>query len=464
MLIHRFQEKIVNQVLGMELSPKAKTALADFAISRASMIDSFAFQTWGSSIEAVRVGINSIDYGVSVPNDKVKNALTLDDQITHAAKAKSRIWLMDNGHFSVTVDVPYSFKTPSFSQLLTDGRFKRGQFMFGYIDGKPRYGVWQEVLNIIIAGMAQSGKTTTSRFMIAQHLMNGAQFVVIDPQARAGEKSLAGSLTGLPMIAPVAIDREEWLKNIAYVDAIGKKRSNGDTDRTPVILVVDEANDLFDDKEAADSMIDMLRKIMRAYCKVNINALVIGHDWRASATGGSASLREMFQSRYVHNMSKGSAQTLIDDRDCREAITSQKPGNAHLRFADGEIKRVAIPMTTSEDLRNIIRLMGSRTSNINKTLSWVDFTKQSQTESASQTRVETVSQIPNKMQVAGVELPGDFTVTEILNLIANGNSPSKIVEGVWGVTSGYKYQQGSKTVVDIAANAVRWAMSKGYQG
>ena len=451
-------QAIIAQVGQMELVKADKTQLADFAISRIPHLHRFAWRNWGCGIVSVRVEAHRVLFGVNVPNDLIKKALQMDAQVSHATGSTASVIQLRDGKIAVAVQSPFQPSVPSFRQLVAERRFVRGKYMFGYVNGKIRPGEWQDVLNLIIAGTSQSGKTTTARFFIAQHLLSGSQFVVVDPQARAGEKALSHSLTGLPIVAPIAVDREQWLQTIAYVNAIGELRSNGNPDRTPLILVVDEANDLFDDKEIGPALIDMLRKIMRAYSKVGVNALVIGHDWRADSLGGSASLREMFQSRIVHQMTKQSAQTLIDNTDYKEAISQQKPGRVHIRFADGEIVRATIPQTTTEDLNALAALVGDRVGNVNPTLSWANFVKQNGGKAVAKSDPASGS----KMQISPTQLPGDYEVTDVLNLIASGHSASKIVEKVWELTSGYQYQQAGKTVTNIAANAVRWALENGY--
>ena len=451
-------QAIIAQVGQMELVKADKTQLADFAISRIPHLHRFAWRNWGCGIVSARVEAHRVLFGVNVPNDLIKKALGMDAQVSHATGATANVMQLRDGKIAVAIQSPFQVNVPSFRQLVTERRFVRGQYMFGYVNGKIRPGAWQDVLNLIIAGLSQSGKTTTARFFMAQHLMNGAQFVIVDPQANAGEKALTHQLAGLPLVAPIAVYREQWLQAIAYVDKIGEMRSNGNPDRTPLILVVDEANDLFDDKEIGPVLIDMLKKITRAYSKVMVNALVIGHDFRADSLGGSASLREMFQSRIVHNMSKGSAQTLIDNKDYKEAISQQKPGRAHIRFADGEIVRATIPQTTTEDLNQLATMMGNRVGKVNPTLSWDNFVKQS----GGKTTAKSSPSSSSKMQISPTQLPDGHTVVDVLHLIAGGHSASKIVEQVWGLTSGYGYQQAAKTVTSIAADAVSWAIENGY--
>lgn len=451
-------QAIIAQVGAMELVKADKTQLADFAIGRIPHLHRFAWRNWGCGIVSVRVEAHRVLFGVNVPNELIKKALQMDAQVSHATGGTASVLQLRDGKIAVAVQSPFQVNVPSFRQLVTDRRFVRGQYMFGYVNGKIRPGAWQDVLNLIIAGLSQSGKTTTARFFMAQHLLNGAQFVIVDPQANAGEKALTHQLTGLPLVAPIAVYREQWLQAIAYVEKIGEMRSNGNPDRTPLILVVDEANNLFDDEEIGPALMSMLKKITRAYSKVMVNALVIGHDFRADSLGGSASLREMFQSRIVHNMSKGSAQTLIDNKDYKEAISQQKPGRVHIRFADGEIVRATIPQTTTEDLNNLAALVGKRVGNVNPTLAWDAFIRQSGGKTAAQSDPLSGS----KMQIAPMQLPDGYTVADVLRLIADGHSASKIAEKVWGTTSGYKYQQASRSVTEIAADAVRWALDNGY--
>lgn len=460
----KLNKSIVDQIVKMELMPGDKTRLADFAISRIPRLTGFAWQNWQCSIVAARVGVNRILYGVNIPNELTRKAMQMDTQVSNALGATATVEQMPDGKLAVLVQVPFQANVPNFQQLLNERKFKQNQYMFGYVNGQPKFGEWQDVLNILIAGVSQSGKTTTARFMIAQHLMKGSQFVVVDPQARAGQKALAASMKGLPLIAPIAIDKEQWLQAIAYVDAIGKARSNGNPDRTPVILIVDEANDLFDDKEVNTALIEMLKKIIRAYSKVGVNALVIGHDFRADSIGGSASLREMFQSRFVHQMTKQSAQTVIDDKDYKEAISKQKPGRAHLRFADGTIERVTIPETTSADLFGIAQLMSDKVSRVNPTLSWVDFTKQLQDGSGNQPGPVLYEKFKEVARPQAGNLPEGISEKDVLDLIAQGMTPNQIALDVFKISKGYSSQKTAARIENIIAGAVRWAINKGYQG
>ena len=59
------QAKVIEQVQRMELAPKDKTKLADYAISRAGLLAQFAWQNWQCSVVAVRVCAHEIRYRVS---------------------------------------------------------------------------------------------------------------------------------------------------------------------------------------------------------------------------------------------------------------------------------------------------------------------------------------------------------------------------------------------------------------
>lgn len=368
-------EIIIKKISVMEMRQDDKTKLADFAIARYKNLVAHAWQNWQCGVVAVNVSENTIRFAINPATSLVKKVLGESKSVSHGIGATAEVIQMSNGHIAVAVDVPFSASVPSFAQLLQGGRLKRGGFLFGYAGGKPVTGQWQDVLNIIVTGLSQSGKTTTTRFLLAQAMINGAQFVIVDPHGRAGEKALTHSVSALPLIAPVAIDRNEWMRAIEYVNAIGAKRIAGDPDRTPVVLVIDEANSLFDDDEICKSLVLLLKEIVRAYSKVGVNCICIAHDWRASSTGGSAALRDLFQAKYVHRISKAGARLLLD-KDHSTAIEKQKPGQAHIGFADGEVSRVIIPQTTSEDMKVFssgIEAGGAGRKRHNKTLAWVDF-------------------------------------------------------------------------------------------
>lgn len=461
-----FRNKIVEQVQKMELQPKDKTRLADFALSRANYLAQFAWQSWNCSVVAVRVYAHEIRYGVNVPNGLVKKVLGMSAQASHAMKATASVEQMEDGKIVVVVQVPFASAVPTFADLTKLGKIVRGKFLFGYKNGQPVYRNWQDVLNIIVAGISQSGKTTTTCFLLAQQALNGTQFVVVDPHARAGEKALAHAIHNFPLIAPVAVDREQWIKAIRYVNAIGQKRINGHADRSPVLLVVDEANTLFDDPEICEELNLLLKEIVRAYSKVGVNAMCIAHDWRAASTGGSTVLRDIFQARYVHRVTRQSARTLVSN-DYAEAIERQSPGQAHLAWANGDVDQIIVPLTTNEDMTMIGKWLegnGRGGKRENKTLAWSDFCRDL---SDSQKVPSAPSKsLPSPFQSASspfqneagasIALPAGVSEHDILTMfVSQRMSTSKIVSDVFKLTSGRNYQIACEAINDILRGGIQ---------
>lgn len=454
-----FRTKIVEQVQRMELQPKDKTKLADFSLTRANHLAQFAWQTWNCSVVAVRVYAHEIRYGVNVPNSFVKKALSMSAQVSHAVKATASVEQMDDGKIVVVVQVPFASAVPTFAELLNLGKLVRGKFLFGYKNGQPIYRNWQDVLNIIVAGISQSGKTTTTCFLLAQQAINGTQFVVVDPHARAGEKALAHALHSFPLIAPIAIDREQWIQSIRYVNAIGQSRITGHPDRSPVLLVIDEANSLFDDSEICEELNLLLKEIVRAYSKVGVNAMCIAHDWRAASTGGSTVLRDIFQARYVHRVTRQSARTLVSN-DYAEAIERQAPGQAHLAWANGNVDQIVVPLTTGNDMAMIGKWLegrGKGGKRENKTISWSDFSKDlKDSKNVPSTPSKSLPSGFHAESAASASLPDGVSELDILKMfVAQRMSTSKIVSEIYGLTSGRNYQIACEAINDIIRGGIQ---------
>ena len=126
-----FRSKIVEQVQKMELQPKDKTRLADFALTRANYLAQFAWQSWNCNVVAVRVCAHEIRYGVNVPNGLVKKALGMSAQVSHAMKATASVEQMEDGKIVIVVQVPFASAVPTFAELGLSG-----------FEDLPYYGIW----------------------------------------------------------------------------------------------------------------------------------------------------------------------------------------------------------------------------------------------------------------------------------------------------------------------------------
>lgn len=257
------------------------------------------------------------------------------------------------------VDAPLAQQAaivPSFAQLLADGSIGNGRFLLGcdLETGRAITGGWKELYSTALGGLTGTGKTTTARFLLAQAALNNCQFVVIDPHAGAGEESLAATLAPLSssmLCAPATTDRQ-IIDAARYVASIGRKRINGDPDRTPMIVCVDEATALLSRSTVGGPLGELIEEIAGEYRKVGIFALCCAQIWLASRSGGDSALRDSFASAYVHRMKRNQARLLLPTEDAR-LVEGLAPGQAVLWRTSGGTGTVVIPNTTAEDVEAV---------------------------------------------------------------------------------------------------------------
>lgn len=379
-----FRNRINQQITTMHMSKEHKSQLANFALQASAELERVLAQTF-ATVDA-RTGVQTrntsvidvcpspltVKCPIQCPSKLVDTLLkaATAKQVGHACGFAVRfIQHPKDMRVIAIIDVPFDIPCPNYAQLLKNNLLPAERVMFGYANGLPVYDQFSNLYNVAITGTSQMGKTSTLRFLMAQLAAHGAQFAVIDPQGNEPTKSLAHTIAGLPLVAPVAIERHQWLRIFEYVNAVGLRRSQGDKDRTPLILVIDEANSLFDDKEINERLADLMAQITRAYSKCAVNIWCVAHSWRAKDVGGSTRIREMFQSRYVHRCDDETCKMMIGS-EYVDTAKNQVRGHAIMRNAIGETRRLIIPETTPADMKKL----GSAGSAECRTLSWSSFT------------------------------------------------------------------------------------------
>lgn len=444
----------VKQIEAMQIEAEDKTRLGRFVVDKRFKLSGWLAQNWQCGIVAVNVQTHKVAFGIDPQTAFVKKMMNAGSEVSHAIGATAEVKMIDGGKLAVVVNTGLAVTVPTFAQLVNSGTLKPGQFLFGYVNGKPKFGSWQDVLNVAIGGLSQMGKTTTTRFLIAQAAINGARFVVIDPHknaaGEAGQKALSNGLN-LPLLAPIAATPDEWLQAINYVAEIGRMRAAGNADSSPVRLVIDEANSIFEDESVGDEFSKILKKVCREYSKFNVNVICVAHDWRAIGTGGDTGVRDMFQSRYAHRLQKTSAQVLMPYH-WREVV-NQRPGQIHMGFLSGDVDRAVVPMTTNSDVNSVGQYLKRFGTDSNfSTLQWSDFVRQQ--------TIDDGKPAPAKVKVAAGALPDGVSRADVLRMLSNGFSPSKTVAELWGVSSGRAYQEAYAVVNGIVSELATSALSR----
>lgn len=150
------------------------------------------------------------------------------------------------------------------------------------------------------------------RFLAAQAALSGARFAVADPHAEAGEESLAATLApllGKVGVCDVASSERDIIEACKLAGSIGAERIAGDTDRTPVILWLDELNSLLSVPEIAKTVLPLLEQIAREYRKVSVFASLSGQGWNADRI--PSALKHSMSSVICHRLHRDIARILL---------------------------------------------------------------------------------------------------------------------------------------------------------
>ena len=240
---------------------------------------------------------------------------------------------------------------PSMAELIARGRVGRGNpLILGYEGGKELSGSWLDLYATITAGLPGTGKTTTQRFFAVQTALHGARFAIADPHAGAADDSLAATLDPLRAcyLCEPASDPRAILDMVRYIADLGERRIRGqDTDRTPIILWVDELTGLLGRSDVGDQLAELLEKIAQEYRKRYVYLSASGQIWTAART--TSELRDSFASVLCHRMKRSQARLLLPTEEAAQ-VERLPTGSAVLWRTSGATSIIRIPNTTAQDV------------------------------------------------------------------------------------------------------------------
>ena len=193
-----------------------------------------------------------------------------------------------------------------------------------------RLGEESDVALLAVSGDSGSGKTSTMRFLMAQAAMRGAAIVLADPHGRDNAQSLVQSCSPLSssFLIPPAVSWNEIHEAIQTVDTIGRNRlSGGATDRTHIMLVIDEWCDVARNAPDVKDITRLLVNVADLYRKVNITAFLVVHHWRINEWK-SGTLKDACQGTIFHRMSKSEAKLFVSDATLSQQISFLPHGDA----------------------------------------------------------------------------------------------------------------------------------------
>lgn len=257
-------------------------------------------------------------------------------------------------------DPPESEGAPTFRTLLDAGQLGRAAdgraqpLILGYHQGQAITGDWRSLYSSGLGGLQGSGKTWTATALLAQSALSGAQLVICDPHA-GDEESLAARVAPLALayLCDVAEDERAILHAVKLADAELQRRKQGDPDRTPLIVAIDEWSAL-----RRGAVAELLPAFVEDFStegrKLNCHVMLLGQRWDKSSVGD---FRNTLASSYVHRMRPDEARMMtgLHAAALPPDTLQLPPGVAYLLDTRGSLTRVQIPYTTPADIEAVGR-------------------------------------------------------------------------------------------------------------
>jgi len=224
----------------------------------------------------------------------------------------------------------------------------------GYSAGQPAYIELPECGFIGIGGQPRVGKSSTSLLLIEQAILSDWHVFVGDPHIQKADGLLSRCRPFSGRLAKQAVTPDEIADLIRLVDKIGRARVNGDRDRVPVILVLDEFSNLVWRDMLPPDVLGILPSMAAEYAGVGVHGILIAHDWSKSSLGGDlgAALRRAITHRLIHRMDAGNVEFLLPKGSSAQAraVASLDVGRA-LYWGPEGATMVAVPWLGEDDAR-----------------------------------------------------------------------------------------------------------------
>ena len=248
---------------------------------------------------------------------------------------------------------------PLLAELHSRGHVCRSgrSLLAGYSGGQGAYIELAECGFLGIGGQARSGKSTAAVSLICQAVLSDWHVFVADPHVHKDDGLLNRLRPLSGHLRRQAVTAEEIAALVRYVDKIGRARVNGDRDRTPVLLVIDEFTNLVWRELLPDDVLRILPSMAVEYAGVGVHGLIISHDYSKTALGGDlgAGLRRAFTHRAMFRMDAANAEFLLPPGSSAlmRRASGLPTGEALLVGPEGasQAVQVAVPWLSGDDVR-----------------------------------------------------------------------------------------------------------------
>lgn len=251
------------------------------------------------------------------------------------------------------IEVP---KVPTFGQLIGSGLIAADRpLVFGYAHGQPKTGTWKDIYSNATGGQSGSGKTNTLRALIAQSILQGVHFWIVDYHWPHEESLLAtlGNLKDSLQVtyADKLIDVRPLLE---AVDATIDRRKQGEELSTPIrVLCIDELLQIVKNCPYAETVIERIGTEGR---KFGVYGLFSAQSWKSNKIDTTA--RDNLTSIFAHYMKPNQARVLLQDSDRERQVKHLRPGQMLFCPLNGLDEVIDVPFCSSEDIRLVANMVG----------------------------------------------------------------------------------------------------------
>jgi hypothetical protein len=243
---------------------------------------------------------------------------------------------------------------PLLAQLRERGHICRSgkSLMVGHdATNQPLYIEMPECGFIGVGGQPRVGKTTLVTLLLAQAALMDWYIALGDPHIHKEDGLIQRCLPISGHTFRQASTPEEIAAMIRLVDKIGRRRVNGDPDRQPVLMVLDEFTNLVIRGLLPDDVLAALPAMALEYAGVGVHGIIIGHDWNARLLGDplGAALRRAITHRLVCRSDAGNAEFLLHHSALARQAASLQKGQV-LYWGTDAPTVVSVPRIGQEDL------------------------------------------------------------------------------------------------------------------
>lgn len=243
---------------------------------------------------------------------------------------------------------------PLLAQLRDRGHVCRSgnSLLVGYDQGgQPLYIEMPECGFIGVGGQPRVGKTTLVLLLLAQAALQRWYVALGDPHIHKEDGLIQRCVPISGHTFRQATTPNEIAEMIRLVDKIGRRRVNGDADRRPVLMVLDEFTNLVIRGLLPDDVLAALPAMAMEYAGVGVHGIIIGHDWNGRLLGGDlgAALRRAITHRLVCRSDAGNAEFLLPNAALARQAAGLQKGQA-LYWGTESPAVVSIPRLGVEDL------------------------------------------------------------------------------------------------------------------